>query len=431
MNKPVERATAPFDRPPPASFLKRFAANSLNAMGWLGLVALIVACVFVLFNIGYAIYKFTDTRYALLGRGVNESVAQLLAWTVMFTACSISFIPIVRIVFWRPKQLDFAAALATPFITFLISLVPANFGPDGKPLQFCTTRPNGEFFCLDHKGVDPLTGVPLEAMTSQIAIEQQLRKAKLLPELIRTAPEQTSFFDSLNGKPQVWYAKREDGCFDLFNRPGVHPQKGEQLLAVNRDIVRLVFACDARNREALKAAERDRSNTEAPTPFASARGGQSQQAPVSPYFDTSAISGGANWTIVASKGDPSAARTIIPTLPQPVSVSLFKPAFFSEGLFENAIVGDSAALKRMNLPDTVARIVLIDAGQPTLTRQDALEGLVRVDQLIHVTSIEPKSGRIVGNRELRAEGAGFSREKALQNLSEDLSTKARSTLTSD
>lgn len=415
MNKP-EPAALPSSTPSQRSLFSRFTGNAVTAMGWLGLATLIVGSIFLLGNISYAIYKFADTKYALLGRGANEATAQFLAWVVVITACSISFIPILRIVFWRPKRTDFALALATPLITFAISLIPANFGPDGRPLQFCATRPNGEQFCLDHKGVDPLTGITLEAVTSGSAIEQLRRKDNLLPQPVATAPEHTHFFDSLNGKPKVWYSRRDDGCFDLFNQSGVHPTTGEPLLEVNRDIVKQVFACHVRQKE---AQQRVQATQAAARPVA---------AVVSPYFESAAISGGANWTVVAMRGDPGAVQSVVPALTPPVSISTFKPAFFSEGVFGKAILGDAAALQRMSLPDTVARVVLIEAGHPTFTRHGDQEGLVRANQVVRVASIEPRSGRVITTVELRAEGAGFSNGKALQRLAEDLEKKARETL---
>lgn len=148
----------------------------------------------------------------------------------------------------------------------------------------------------------------------------------------------------------------------------------------------------------------------------------------SPYFEPAAISGGANWTAVASSGDWSALQVIIPTLPQPVSLALFKPAFYSDGVFTQALMGDAAALKRVRLPDSVARVVLIQADQPETTMDHDSEGLVQANQTISVTVIEPRSGRVLGHRTLQGQGAGFSNAKAMEKLKDDIRKKARESL---
>jgi hypothetical protein len=116
--------------------------------------------------------------------------------------------------------------------------------------------------------------------------------------------------------------------------------------------------------------------------------------------------------------------------PHPVSVSLFKPAFFSDGRFDQALLGDAMSIKRMSLPDSVARVVLIKAGQVLLSENRELEGLIQANETVQVTSIDPRSGRVLESQELRATGAGFSRAKALERMTDDLGKKARETLAS-
>lgn len=51
------------------------------------------------------------------------------------------------------------------------------------------------------------------------------------PRIIEYRPGLT-FFDTVWGKPRIWFYKRGDGGFDLFDRPGFHPGTGEKLQPV-------------------------------------------------------------------------------------------------------------------------------------------------------------------------------------------------------
>src|SRR5262249_38062520 len=55
------------------------------------------------------------------------------------------------------------------------------------------------------------------------------------PERI-TADEPT-FFDLKTGEPAVWYARSKAGKIELFDLMGYHPETGEELQPVTREIV--------------------------------------------------------------------------------------------------------------------------------------------------------------------------------------------------
>ena len=57
------------------------------------------------------------------------------------------------------------------------------------------------------------------------------------PQKIQTADP--TFFDLRTGEPIVWYYKDKNGVIELFNLMGFHPQSGDELSPVTKEIVEL------------------------------------------------------------------------------------------------------------------------------------------------------------------------------------------------
>ena len=51
-----------------------------------------------------------------------------------------------------------------------------------------------------------------------------------------TAADPT-FFDSRTGEPIIWYYRNKSGNIELFDLMGFHPETGEELLPISKDIV--------------------------------------------------------------------------------------------------------------------------------------------------------------------------------------------------
>ncbi|MGQ0591269.1 MAG: tetratricopeptide repeat protein [Gammaproteobacteria bacterium] len=113
------------------------------------------------------------------------------------------------------------------------------------PQKYCATRPDGELFCQDGPGIDPITQQRLIPMTENLADVEYRKSRGLVPHRITTAVAKIEFFDSLTGKPRVWFLQNESGCYEMFDHPGVHPQTGEQLKPVTKEVVRAIVGCSA------------------------------------------------------------------------------------------------------------------------------------------------------------------------------------------
>jgi hypothetical protein len=223
-----------------------FAAK-LAAMG--GTTLKIVGGVLALYVLGMAIFAFTQysgTRSTLLSYGLNGSTASLIAWVVMLVALGIPALAIVRVFLFKPKPLDYVAVTILPLISWGMAQLPAKFDAQtGKALQFCAARPDGTLFCLDHAGVDPITQRPLVAVTGQQAENDYRRSKGLIPQRINAPLGDVMLFDPLTGEPKAWVARNDKGCYDVFNNPGAHPQTGDRLMPINKDIVARIKQCAA------------------------------------------------------------------------------------------------------------------------------------------------------------------------------------------
>lgn len=216
-----------------------------------GLVmAKLVAAGLTLYLLGlgtYALLSYSSAKSKLLTYGLSEASANLLGLMTMLVALGLPALAILRIAFWRPKLLDYAAAMCLPILSWGIAQIPANFDAvTGASLKYCAPRPDGTTFCLDRPGVDPITQRRLAAIDGGVAEEQFRRDKDLLPRRLTTATSEVAFFDALSGKPRVWVSKNESGCYDLFDNPGVNPYDGEKLEPVTRAIVQTIRKCSAK-----------------------------------------------------------------------------------------------------------------------------------------------------------------------------------------
>jgi hypothetical protein len=161
----------------------------------------------------------------------------------MLIALGLPTLAIFRILYSRGRPLDYAAAMVLPLISWGIAQFPANFDQTGAALKYCSDRPDGSRFCLDHAGVDPITQSKLEPMSASDAETEYRRQKGLLPKRITLLFADIVFFDALTGHPKVWVHQNELGCFDLFDNPGVDPQSGEPLSPISKTVVQAIKRC--------------------------------------------------------------------------------------------------------------------------------------------------------------------------------------------
>lgn len=235
----------------------RIVAGIARAGGGLLRIGGIALLVYVVSMSIFAIFKYSTTKSTLLSYGLSDATGTLIAWAVMFIAIGIPGLAIFRLFIFRGRPYDYAAAMILPLISWGMAQIPANFDAQtGEALKFCSNRPDNTLFCLDRPGIDPLTQKKLVPMNPSLA-EIEFRKDRgLAPKRIAQPVAEIVFFDPLTAQPKVWVHKNDQGCFDMFNNPGVDPQSGEPLSPITKEAVRIIKQCGntaTRNQERVQA----------------------------------------------------------------------------------------------------------------------------------------------------------------------------------
>ncbi len=89
----------------------------------------------------------------------------------------------------------------------------------------------------DHPGIDPATGRQCRLLTAEVLGRLHEYEKGNRPQKIESA--EPVFFDLRTGEPIVWYYKNKSGDIEIFNLMGFHPETGEELVPVNKEVVEL------------------------------------------------------------------------------------------------------------------------------------------------------------------------------------------------
>src|SRR5271157_2673080 len=101
-----------------------------------------------------------------------------------------------------------------------------------ETLKYYARTDKGIVF-YDRPGFDPATGQALKPVTPEIVRElDQLREGPLA----KVDPATVAWFNPYTGAPELWYYRFPDGQLEFYNRPGMHPQTGEALSPVSKDL---------------------------------------------------------------------------------------------------------------------------------------------------------------------------------------------------
>lgn len=84
-------------------------------------------------------------------------------------------------------------------------------------------------------GVDVATGRQCRPFSAELLVRLREYEKGNRPRRIEAA--NPTFFDLRSGEPAIWYAKGMTGNIELFTLMGFHPDTGEELLPVTREVV--------------------------------------------------------------------------------------------------------------------------------------------------------------------------------------------------
>lgn len=86
-------------------------------------------------------------------------------------------------------------------------------------------------------GFNAISGRQCRELTPEIAMRvREYEKGNRPNRIDVTEP---AFFDPRTGEPVVWYSKNSNGNVEIFDLMGFHPETGEELLPISKDIVDL------------------------------------------------------------------------------------------------------------------------------------------------------------------------------------------------
>lgn len=109
----------------------------------------------------------------------------------------------------------------------------------GEPIVWYYKNREGKLELFDLMGFHPDTGQELLPITEDIVDAwkvQVAQDARQAPQ--RIDPEKYAFFDSITGKPRVWYGRNPNGDYEFYDRPGFHRVTGEPLIIVSRELIK-------------------------------------------------------------------------------------------------------------------------------------------------------------------------------------------------
>jgi hypothetical protein len=93
---------------------------------------------------------------------------------------------------------------------------------------------NGNVTYREHPGIDPATGRECRPVTP--AMVERLRKYQAGERPERVVSENPAFFDVVSGEPIIWYYQSKEGMIEIFDLMGFHPDTGEELIPITKDI---------------------------------------------------------------------------------------------------------------------------------------------------------------------------------------------------
>jgi TPR repeat protein len=135
----------------------------------------------------------------------------------------------------QKRRVGFAGILALVIgHSLLLGRIDANFHKD-RTAEKCYVMTRTSIKTLNRAGIDPETGRECRPLTPQIVEKIEEYKRGHRPKQI--ASNSPTFFDPTTGEPVVWHFKNDRGEIELFDLMGFHPQTGEELTPITRELV--------------------------------------------------------------------------------------------------------------------------------------------------------------------------------------------------
>jgi hypothetical protein len=289
---------------------------------------------------------------------------------------------------------------------------------DAYAYKWCADTPEG-ILAFDAEGIDPVYGLPLKPCTFE---QIQVIKGISGPQRIQVGnPHQFEFFNSITGRPRVWFHKSPDGAYELFDRPGKHPGTGEDLRPIDRETVQELVRLQELANAQQSAKELQARQQEVEQAAAAQK--REHQAQLERYINTAIIKRGGTKVVailmLQEGGDSfsSVEGALVTSLPKQgieTVPSFFKPPFVLEGRARRLVTGDWNEATRLDLSKRVDYVV---SGSDAVAYSSSSQfvGLITADLQVELKCLNVVAQRVCGSRTVNAKGAGYTKAAALES----------------
>jgi hypothetical protein len=198
----------------------------------------IIAALFLLWIVDKVVFYYLTKNYVDEVANVfdlNEHLANAL---ILGTFVVAVFFGRFIWSFSRQKRLIGIAGISTLLIGHSLVLwygTRANyFDPSGQAIKCYVLTRDGKVTYGEHPGIDPATGRLCRPVTAEMLERlKQYALGKRPQQILDTNP---TFFDPRTGEPIVWYYRSKDEI-EIFDLMGFHPDTGEELIPISKEIV--------------------------------------------------------------------------------------------------------------------------------------------------------------------------------------------------
>jgi hypothetical protein len=299
----------------------------------------------------------------------------------------------------------------------------------GEIMKWYADTPEGNKY-YDSPGVDPVYGIKLKPVTSDLVINNKKKELGIKPNRITDADlDKFEFFDSNTAAPKVWVYRNAEGDYELFDHPGFHPKFKEELLPVTPEIVDQIMKKydEAKKKKELieqsKVIEQANKIDQERTLI--------KIANISKYINVSSEKAKNKKSVSILSIDENVkenndveqiiASSLISNGYAPIS-NFFKVPFINDGKFENLYMGDMSVERDLNLSAYFDYLILCKK-KTNFNKQTDLNDIISASMIIEIRIIDVRNGQIIKSDSISTIGAGFSNAEAEKKAVELLNKK--------
>jgi hypothetical protein len=306
---------------------------------------------------------------------------------------------------------------------------------DGTALRYYGVALDGRIHMYDSEGFDTTTGEPLKEVTKEIVFAFKQQEAGQSPVPVSPAEFQQRVYDGTTGLARVWYARHPDGHFGLYDRPGFDATLGVYLKPVTPEAAEEIrgwiesqaSAERQRAEETAKAVERSAQREK------DARAAAERLAFIERYIDrgTGRVAGMSTVAVRLMESNDANSDSVASAMDRALRdrgfnvVSLFKPAFGSEGLDRQLFEGSPSLARRLDLPEHCDSVVIGSVRMVMAPRSAG--GMYITEMALQLRQISSTGSRL-GQTEVREKGGALDARSSISAAIEKLAESAEAEL---